>query len=685
MDNYNREAGNQLEGNDPPDYSRYASILVDPHKYISDCNPAAEKLFKLRKKDFTGLPFEEFIRARANPLGISKLLNGVARENPETSVDIELKGRKELYNFTVHASKNEGFVQIIIRKAGKITTAKEPVKVDIMYLAALASELTDINNEGEVFEFLASKLKELYPGVIILINRSNDEGTHLRLVKILGIENSLLYNLIKLLGFNPVGKQYVVSDEFRTKLSRPKLHNYEGNLAQFVNNEIPERIAQIVEKTLKIRDISTIGIADNGQFFGFIHLLRPIHSESLNKSVLESIVYLCYLSIARIKTLKSLEESERKYKLLADNVKDVIFTLDLNLRYTYISPSVKTLRGYEPWEVIGEPIHKSISQKSLEFIQKLLSEKLEDFKSGRGIPMAEYVLELELTHRNGGMVQTEVKASFILDYQNKPTGILGVTRDITERKIAEKELLKKNNELNEANAQKDKLFSIIAHDLRNPFGHILNFSGLLLDHYDHYSTDRRKQFIELINKSSQQIYLLLENLLDWARSQSGKMEFYAQQIKLEKMVVEVIDLLTYSANSKNIKLQVYIPEGIVLCADEFMLKTILRNLIGNAIKFTPDGGIVQIVGTEDRNEISLSVIDNGVGMDSDLTSSLFTLDLSLTQPGTKGEKGTGLGLLLCKEFVEQHGGKIWVSSTLGVGSSFSFSIPHKNSPTGEIP
>lgn len=686
MNKRNKEADDHSEKTDFPDYSRDAFIKVDHNRSIYDCNTSAERLFKIRKKAIQGTLFEDFISSRANPLGISKLLKGVARQIPETTVNIELKGRKGIYSFTIKVEaeiQNNTSATIIIRKAAKVP-AKAPVEVNVVYLTDLASGLADIIHEDEVFEFLAVKLKELYPQVIILINRSNDDGTKLRLEKVVGVENMLLYRLIKLIGFNPIGKEFTVSEEFKTQLSSPKLHHFDQGFVKFVNNEIPDALAIIIEKSLKIKDVSTIGIADNGQFFGFIHMFSTSQSDEINKSVLESVVYLCYLSIARIKSLQSLKESERKYKLLAENVKDVIFTLDLDLRYTYISPSVKELRGYEPWEVIGEPIYKAVSSKSFEFIHKLLLEKMEGYKTGVGVPMEEYVLELELPRRNGTMVWTEVKASFILDHQKRPIGLLGVTRDITERKMSQEQILKKNMELNEANAQKDKLFSIIAHDLKNPFGHILNFSGLLLDHYDHYSESRRKQFIELINKSSQQIYLLLENLLDWSRSQSGKMDFFAQNIDLEKIVMEVVNLLNYTATSKNINLYMSVPPGMILYVDEFMLKTVLRNLIGNAIKFTPDNGTVQIAAKNSNNETIISVIDNGVGMDIELAGSLFTLDLSLTQPGTRGEKGTGLGLLLCKEFVERHGGKIWVNSTPGTGSVFSFSIPHQQAQTDSI-
>jgi len=546
---------------------------------------------------------------------------------------------------------------------------------DFIFFTNVSSELSEMKNEDAVFEYINKKLIDILPNTIILITRSNPEFSKLRLDKIHGLQNQILYKLITSIGFNPIGRSYNITDEFKLKYSKPKIRKFDGTLSEFCNNEITEPLCLFIEKTLKLRSIHTIGIADTGQFFGFVHFMSTDKSEILNYPLLELFIYLCYLSIARIRSVTELEEREKQYKLLADNVKDVIFTLDLNLNYTYISPSIKSLRGYEPSELLGKPVLNTLSPESYSRITKIFKEEFEKIEKGE--LSDERLFEVELVHRNNNLIWTEIKASFIFDSQKKPIGILGVTRNVNDRKLAENELLKKNMELNEANAQKDKFFSIIAHDLKSPFGHILNFSSLLKDHYRLYSEDKRIQFIDLINKSSHQIYLLLENLLDWSRSQGGKMDFFPQKIKLEKVTTDVVELLNNSAVSKNISLIKNIPSKATLYADEYMLKTILRNLIGNAVKFTPEGGKVRIEVMEEKGRWVISVIDNGIGMDIIHTHSLFNLNGNISKSGTKGEKGTGLGLLLCKEFVEIHGGKIWVESTLKKGSTFSFTIPVK--------
>ncbi|NJO68326.1 MAG: PAS domain S-box protein [Bacteroidetes bacterium] len=242
--------------------------------------------------------------------------------------------------------------------------------------------------------------------------------------------------------------------------------------------------------------------------------------------MLESFVYLCYLTIARIRSVNALTESEKTYRLLADNVRDVIFTLDLKLNYKYVSPSVKILRGYESSELIGKSILNSLSPESTQIVTGIFLSETENIRLNKPIHAVEKLFEVELLHKEGYTVWAEIKASFILDEDKNPVGILGITRDIKERKLVEHKLLEKNRELNEANAHKNKFFSIIAHDLKNPFGNILNFSGLLKEQYHKFPEAKQLQFISLIHKSSEQIYHLLENLLDWSRSQGGKMDFF---------------------------------------------------------------------------------------------------------------------------------------------------------------
>lgn len=240
------------------------------------------------------------------------------------------------------------------------------------------------------------------------------------------------------------------------------------------------------------------------------------------------------------------------------------------------------------------------------------------------------------------------------------------------------EIQSARNELEETNKTKDKFFSIIAHDLKTPFNSMLGFSNLLNKNYENYSPEKQKRFIEIIHTNIESTHKLLENLLIWSRAQQGSIQFTPQNVNLYQLCDEEIELLKLAVDEKSIVMQLNIPQHIEVFGDKYMLSTILRNLISNAVKFSNfnDPIIIQAIKTED-NCTQINVIDHGTGMSSATSSKLFDLTTNTSTEGTKGETGTGLGLIICKEFVEKHHGKIWVESKLHQGSTFSFTISNK--------
>jgi signal transduction histidine kinase len=235
----------------------------------------------------------------------------------------------------------------------------------------------------------------------------------------------------------------------------------------------------------------------------------------------------------------------------------------------------------------------------------------------------------------------------------------------------------KENEqqLKRLNTDKDRFIRIIGHDLSSPFNTLLGLSTLLLRKIHKYDKDKIKQNIEIINLTARNTYNLLCDLLLWSKSQAGKLPFEPENIKFNDICNKVVKEKQVQANHKDIKIRYFAPESTLLYADTNMLKTILRNLISNAIKFTHQGGKVEIRAYLDKQSTVINVADNGIGITEDTQRKLWDFANPLTTPGTNKEKGTGLGLLLCKEFVEHHGGEIWVESEPGKGSEFKFSLP----------
>ncbi len=244
------------------------------------------------------------------------------------------------------------------------------------------------------------------------------------------------------------------------------------------------------------------------------------------------------------------------------------------------------------------------------------------------------------------------------------------------------ELLVSNQQLKELNAIKDKFFSIIGHDLKNPFNSLLGMNDLLIQNADEYSPEKVRHFARQMYDSSKNAYNLLENLLEWARIQRGELEPKLVEINSEEIIKEVKELTEPLANSKDINLQTAPEDNPPVLADREMLKTILRNLVTNSIKYTHPKGTVIISTKKNEEYLQFTVSDTGMGIPSGYLDRLFEIDCKLSEEGTAKEKGTGLGLILCKEFVEKQEGKIWVESEEGKGSDFHFTIPLWNGEKG---
>ena len=310
--------------------------------------------------------------------------------------------------------------------------------------------------------------------------------------------------------------------------------------------------------------------------------------------------------------------------------------------------------------------------------------------------------ELSLHAKNGNVIIVEYSA--VLIEINSKMVLLSISNDITKRKkdeellrILNEELLvsKKNLEdnlfrnnilieelksakenLERTNFEKDKLFSIVAHDLRSPFQGFIGMTELLSEDISSFSENELSTIGRELNNNAKNLYKLLENLLLWSRMQQGALPFTPETISLKEIIIHNIDLLVKIGNQKDIKLYTEFDGNLFVYADKEMLNSIFRNLLSNALKFTNRGGFVIINAKKSNgNMVELTIQDSGIGMDENLINNLFKLDKKVGRPGTEGEQSTGLGLLLCNEFVIKNGGKLWVESEIGKGSKFTFTLP----------
>jgi PAS domain S-box-containing protein len=280
----------------------------------------------------------------------------------------------------------------------------------------------------------------------------------------------------------------------------------------------------------------------------------------------------------------------------------------------------------------------------------------------------------------------------IFDSGNRLLGSLHIARDISIQKESEAKLMEYNKELRELNQNKDKFFSIVAHDLRSPFQGMLGFTDLIIDELDTLTRDEIREYLLKVRDSSYGTFALLENLLNWSRLQTGRLQYNPSEFNLNDDVVSIISLLNSNAQSKRVNLVNNINSSHLVFADEHMVHSILLNLATNAIKFTNPGGTVTFDAkiksmctgehkgkcTCKQKGMEISVSDNGVGIPEEALDKIFNIGNHYTMPGTDNEHGAGLGLILVKEMAEKHGGKLTVKSEETKGSVFSFTIPLKD-------
>ncbi|TGL77269.1 PAS domain S-box protein [Leptospira jelokensis] len=422
-----------------------------------------------------------------------------------------------------------------------------------------------------------------------------------------------------------------------------------------------------------------------GRFLIYTFTEVSVSQIAFGKGPIQDITYLFFYIVSVMITfgflsmcidifIKGQIQDEEKYKSLAENSTDIIWVWNFDLeKFTYVSPSIAQVTGFTIEEAIDHHISSVFTNDSYLKFTELLNPRMEDFrKSNMKIP---YAYELEQKRKDGSTIWIEANTVFQKN-QNSEIELLGVSRDIDSRKKSEQEMNRYFNDLQLLNHTKDKFFSIISHDLKGPIGGMNTFIGMLLEDMETRSPKRMRNDLNLLFQSSGEVYALLENLLTWARTQTNEISFLPENVSVKSLVDTVASYFTFMIENKGIRIQNLVKNDVYVFADENMLETILRNLVSNAIKYSHIGGQVTISTESTDGKVSIQVEDFGTGISDEIRSTFFQIDAKQkSMPGTLGERGTALGLILCKEFLERNHGQIKVESAVGKGSKFSITLP----------
>lgn len=359
-------------------------------------------------------------------------------------------------------------------------------------------------------------------------------------------------------------------------------------------------------------------------------------------------------------------ESQQTLKQITDNLPSLIAYINSDLHYLFTNKTYTEWFNISPGKIYGKHISELLSKKEyldiLPYVEKAFSGQTISFEGER------------IYHGNR---RHNTKTTLVPHFNNSSEviGLFALSIDITALRKRENRIKRQKKELQKINATKDKLFSVIAHDLKGPFNSILGFSELLSEEIDSLSKTEIKEITKMLNQQSKDAFNLLSNILDWARTQLKGIKPSPEVIDLNELTNEVIEFIDNIVQMKNIELITKVKNNTHVFADKNLLYSVLRNLISNAIKFTPERGKITIQTNEKENKIEVSVSDTGVGMRPEQLRSIFKPKTeNITTRGTNNEQGTGLGLIICKEFIEKNGGKINVTSSIGKGTTFTFTL-----------
>ena len=442
-----------------------------------------------------------------------------------------------------------------------------------------------------------------------------------------------------------------------------------GSLEELQKSKTYETFVNLDDRIEFLEELQKNGFARNKEI-KFKSLYSNNVIDSLVSSELIRLKENEPVVISWIRDITEKENAENYVRKLSTAVSQnpaAILITDLFGKIEYINPQFTEITGYSFDEAMGKTakILKS-GFHSLEYYKNMWR-TISSGKVWRG--------ELYNVRKDGSFFWEDATLAPISNKKNEIINYIAIKQDITARKEAEFALIESEKQLKELNATKDQLFSIIGHDLRGPIAGLRTFLELMLSDFDLKDTYKLTTSLELLHSSANTTYDLLENLLLWAKTQQNEVVFNPSNVNLNEIAETSISLLTEVAKLKNISIHNLIPRDQIVFADKNMIMTVLRNLIMNGLKFTNKNKNIFLSISDGELYFTISVKDEGIGIKPESIKKLFNPKETFTNFGTAGEKGTGLGLLICHEFVGKHEGKIWVDSEEGKGSEFKFTIP----------
>lgn len=552
--------------------------------------------------------------------------------SPEDRESVELS--EKLEKVGVYRMKKKDGSEILVEDHGWLNYDE---KLKILFHEGIMRDVT----ESKRAELALRESEELYRNLVERLPDGVYKSTHDG--KFVEVNPAM----VKILGYD--SKEELMAIDIKTELY--------FKASDRESSDLEEKQEELGLYRLRKKDGSEIWVEDHGWYISD-DTGKILFHEGIMRDITD-----------RKEAEKALEYEHYLLHSLMNNVPAHIYFKDSESRFIRINEAHARSFGLtDPGLATGKTDFDFFTE---EHAQKAYDDEQEIIRTGK--PVSKEEKETWFTNPDTWVSTTKMP---LLDNDKNITGTFGISLNITERKKAEDELRIKNEELQKLNIEKDKFFSIIAHDLRGPFSGFVKLTEMLTEGLPEMTPADILKIARVMKSSAASLNLLISNLLEWSLMQRGITTFNPTSFALLPKVQENIALASVAAIKKEIEISCEIPEEFIISADENMLAGILRNLITNAVKFTPKQGNIQITAKlASDNQVQISIQDTGIGMSAQMITDLFRLDINTSRKGTEGESSSGLGLIICKDFVEKHGGTLWVESYEGKGSTFYFTLP----------
>lgn len=535
----------------------------------------------------------------------------------------------------------------------------------LLFLQYSATEMLALSSREKVIELIVDKIHSLAKDSLVVYSDVNQDKQTFQMKAIRGLDDTMLKQIMDKSDIDPFKSQISLNNKYVEIYLSRQIVKYHSNFSKFAFGIFSDEFNDFISKLLNITDVYMMGVCVEDRVLGAIHIIKRSSDKEILIDLIETFVNQAALVIDRKRSEERLLEKEREFVSVINNSGDVIILLDTDGRILNINNSAAEILKLNPKNCIGLRLCDNLTEHIGEF-SKILSDELLQ------------ITESKRYEEQYDGVFFDVRIDPIRDTIGEIKQYSIMARNIQAYKHIESTLIKSEKNLKEALEAKDKFFSIISHDLKNPISGFLMLAKTLNSSIDSFEKDELKEMFGLILDSATNIQTLLNNLLDWARTQRGNMPVNAVNFLLYEATINLNNIFSATLHSKNIKLNIQIPTDYIVFADFNMIATVIRNLVSNAIKFSyPDSEIdveAKKLTMDKCNYIVISVSDTGVGIPPERIDKLFNIGATQSTIGTAEEKGTGIGLLLCKEFVELNGGVMSLKSQVGKGTQFLITL-----------